>query len=189
MKISEMRDIVMAVVVIALLAALLFSPRYWVAQSRSTISHVADLPKDRELPEFVDMVWLAGVHVAHQRSKAEQAARLNGPVADTRFTLEDEEPRLGYSVREFSMLGMPFAYWTEGGYALYTRSPSETRLMPLNEAGIAELNEAAGEDLTAGFVYPFWKHLWGWLVVAGVALWALLRHMAILRQRAELGMI
>lgn len=190
-----MRDFVLAVLVIALGAILLFSDRGWLlSDKRRMVTHVAEVPKSggpglAELPSFV---FNGGVHVPKDRSKFE-SLMLHVTAGQDRFapTYEDSQqwPSLGYSVREWSLFGMPFGYFSEFNYVLYTQTARETVMVPLEERGMELLRKEVGRDLSDGFVYPFWRHLWGWLFVAGVALWGWLYHRGVVRRRAELGLI
>jgi len=193
--VDAMRDFVLAVLVITLGAILLFSDRGWVlSDQRRMVSHVAEVPKTggpglAELPYFV---FRGGVHVPLDRSKFD-SLMLRMATGQDRFapTYEDMKqwPSLGYSVREWTLFGMPFGYFSEFDYVLYTRTPRETVMVPLEEEGMALLRKEVGRDLSEGFVYPFWRHLWGWLFVAGLALWGWLYHRGVVRRREELGLI
>lgn len=190
-----MRDFVLAALVIALAAILLFSERGWVlSDQRRVVSHVADIPTDSgpglaDLPYFV---FRGGVHVPVDHSKFE-SLMLRVTTGQARFepTLQDRQkwPSLGYAVREWTLFGMPFGYFSEMNHVLYTESPRETVMVPLGEEGLALLRKELGRDLTEGFVYPFWRHLWGWLFVVGIALWGWLYHRSVLKRREELGLI
>lgn len=190
-----MRDFVLAVLAISLAAILLFSERGWLlSDQRRVVSHVADVPKTgapglAELPYFV---FRGGVHVPVDRSKFE-ALMLRVTTGQEHFAPRygdsQKWPALGYAVREWSLFGMPFAYFSEMNYVLYTQSARETVMAPLGDEGLALLRKEVGRDLTEGFVYPFWRHLWGWLFIAGVALWGWLYHRGVLRRREELGLI
>jgi len=72
---------------------------------------------------------------------------------------------------------------------LYTQTPRETVMAPLDDRGAELLRKELGRDPMEGFIYPFWRHLWGWLFVAGVALWGWLHWRGVLRRRAEEGWI
>ncbi len=189
-----MRDFVGAVLVFALLGILLFSDRGWVlSDQRRMVAHVADIPKDVPgLSELPGWVFHGGVHVPVEHSKVAQLM-LSATAGQTQFapTYQDSQiwPALGHGVREWTFLGMPFAYFTEMGPVLYTVTPRETVMAPLGDKGVELLRKELGRDLSEGFVYPFWRHLWGWLFVAGVALWGWLYWRGVLRRRAEQGWI
>lgn len=189
-----MRDFVGASLVFALLVILLFSDRGWVlSDQHRVVSHVADIPRDvpglQDLPQWV---YSGGVHVPVEHGKAVQMIlRLTTGQTHLAPVWGDQKiwPALGYGVREWTFLGMPFGYVSELGPSLYTRTPRETVIAGLGEPGMELLQKELGRDPMAGFVYPFWRHLWGWLFVAGVALWGWLYHRSVLRRRAEEGWI
>jgi hypothetical protein len=95
-------------------------------------------------------------------------------------------PKFGYSVRETTFLGMPFWYSTEYGHVLFFSSDWGVVAAPLNTVGQAALDKANGRDLRAGMI-PWWKHLWGWLFLAGLALAIWLWHRRTVRWRTENG--
>lgn len=189
-----MRDFVGAVLVFVLLGVLLFSDRGWVlSDQRRMVAHVAEIPQGAPgLAQLPGWVFSGGVHVPRDRSKVEDLmlrATTGRSVFGPSYQDAQKWPALGHGVREWTFLGMPFAYFTELGPVLYTVSPRETVMAPLGDKGVELLQKELGKDLSEGFIYPFWRHLWGWLFVAGVALWGWLYHRSVLRRRAEEGWI
>lgn len=190
-----MRDALGFLLVVSLGIILLFSDRGWMLSDKGRIvSHVADVPREGgpELANLPAFVFDAGVHVPRPRSKVEDAmlylttgSTSFGPIAPDR----QKWPALGFAVREVSLLGMPLGYWREMGWSLYTQTSRETVALPLEEKGLALLREQTGRDLTDGFIYPFWRHLWGWLFLAGVAAWGVWRHRDQVRRREAEGLI
>lgn len=188
-----MKDYVLSGLIIVLAAALLFSGRFWFRGDRPMVSMVMEAPRSPELPDPESEIDAAGMHVPRSQSKVEQAFRLamrasGRPEAPAAFT-NQTPPRIGYSVREVGFLGMPFGYYTDLGWVLYTESDWGFIAAPISEKGLAAFNKAAGRDVRQGFFYPFWRHTWGWLFVAGVGLWAWMRHRDLVRRREELGLI
>jgi hypothetical protein len=132
------------------------------------------------------------MHVPHARTKAETiyyllalAGRAPMPPVDYRAP----RPRYGYSIREVTFLGMPFGWYTEMGYALYTDDRWELVVAKLIDPAEVEFRKEIGRDPTQGFLFPFWAHAWGWLYVAALATWGWLFHRAVVRRREELGII
>lgn len=186
------RDSLLGMLIIALAGMLLFSDRYWFLANRPVVATAAEVPALPEIEDLVGMIDRAGVHIPREPGKAEQTWRrflaAQGRLPPAAFT-NQTPPRLGYMAREITFLGMPFGYYTEHGWALFTRSDWGTVAMPLSPAGIAMVDKAAGRDLREGFVFPFWNHIWGWVYVAALALWIWLRHRHVVRRREELGLI
>lgn len=178
-----MRDALFVALVIFLAGALLGSERGFMASNRAVTTEVADIKLPEEFGSPHSYISNYGAHYARQRSPIEQA--LKGAFAERKTS----EPMVGYSVREVTFLGMPFAYYTEMGWVLYYTGEHGIVSMPLNDRGIAMVNKALGRDVRQGFFYPFWWHAWGWLFIAGVALWIYLRHRYIVDKREAEGMI
>lgn len=180
---------------IALVAILLFSERGWfLSDQRRMVSHVADVPHV-DGPAVIDLpgwVFHGGVHVPRDRSKVEALmlrAKVGQSVIPPNLADSRQWPSYGYSVREWTFLGMPSANFSDFEHVLYTQNPRETVMAPLGDRGRALLQKEVGRDLSEGFVYPFWRHLWGWAFVAGIALWGWLCHRGQVRRREELGLI
>jgi hypothetical protein len=193
---TMLRKILAGVLIVALPVILLLSERDWVlSDQHKAVADVAAIPANAsgalvsDLDRIVDYF---GVHVPHPSTKAEQLYQilaLAGRVPPAVHAPDYQRPRYGYSIREFSFLGMPFGWFSEYGYVVYTRDRWQLVEAPLNEDGAARLRKEIGRDLGAGFFFPFWAHAWGWLYVAGVALWGWLQFRWLKRQREEAGII
>jgi hypothetical protein len=189
----SMLENLLSAIVIAFVAIMLFSDRPWMASNQPVVAHVADVeipPGELSEPENAVSMW--GVHVERPRSKAEwvfDAVRGLADTAPPTGHFDQREAKLGYSVREITLLGMPFFYYRDLGHVLFTRSRWETTAMPLSDEGIEMLNRAAGRDVRDGTIFPFWKHVWGWVFVGAVALWAWLTWRHHVRAREEQGII
>jgi len=177
---------------LVLCGALLLSDRYWVAANRSTIDELADVKVPPELGDMIAAIDAYGVHIERVPSKAEQYIGIKR----AQYGLGQEPvpsyanmsaPKLGYSVRETTFLGMPFWYTVEYGHVLFFSSDWGVVAAPINDIGNAALDKANGRDLRATTMIPWWRHIWGWLFLAGVALAILLWHRRTLRWRAENG--
>lgn len=191
-----LRNILAGVLIVALPVILLLSERDWfLSDQYKTVADVAAIPANSsgELLSNLDhIVEYFGVHVPHPPTKAEQLYQLlvlAGRAPPANHAPVYQRPRYGYSIREFSFLGMPFGWFSEYGYVLYTRDRWELVEAPLNEDGGAMLRKEVGRDLGQGFFFPFWAHAWGWLYVAGVALWGWLQYRFLERRREEAGII
>ncbi|MDT8759945.1 hypothetical protein MZO42_14680 [Sphingomonas psychrotolerans] len=181
--------------IVALVVILLMSPRDWVlSDQRRAVADVAALPEGsgKVLSNLEYLVGQYGVHVPHTPTKAQQLYQilvLAGRVPPARLASSYQRPRFGYSIREWSFLGMPFGWYSEYGFVLYSNDRRELVETPLIEAGNEQLMQEVGRDLRQGFFFPFWAHAWGWLFVAAVGLWGWLYHRSVVRQREELGLI
>jgi hypothetical protein len=193
---AMLRKILAGVLLVALPVILLLSERDWVlSDQRKAVADVAAIPANSSgalLSDLDRIVDYFGVHVPHPPTKAEQLYQilvLAGRAPPANHADVYQRPRYGYSIREFSFLGMPFGWFSEYGFVLYTRDRWEMVEAPLNKDGAARLRKEVGRDLGAGFFFPFWAHAWGWLYVAAVALFGWLYYRAAERRREELGII
>lgn len=179
--------------VLALVSAVLFSERYIVLQSRPAIGHLASVKIPPELGDTIGALDDYGVHMQRERSKFENMLRaantiLGHPPKPDSFD-NMTAPAIGYSIREWAFLGMPFGYSTEYGHVLYVRNDWGVIYSPLTDGGWAQLDKANGRDLRAGNFFPFWLHIWGWGVVLLGLLTVWLWHRGNVRRREALGLI
>ncbi len=181
--------------IVVLAVILLMSNRDWVlSDQHRAVADVAALPQGsgRVLSNLEYLVREYGVHVLRTPTKAQrlyQLLVLAGRAPPAQLSSAYQGPRFGYSIREWSFLGMPFGWYTEYGFVLYSEDRWELVETPLIEAGNEQLMQEVGRDLRQGFFFPFWAHAWGWLYVAAVALWGWLYHRSVVQRRAELGLI
>lgn len=189
-----MRNALGIALIAALIVILLGSDRDWfLSDQHRAVAHVADIPKGpgkiRDSLEWT--VAAGGVHIAKlTESKAAQIVHALVPGSrDPDPDAHDRWPRLGYEVREWTFLGMPFGYYSELGYVAYNEDADELVAAPLIEPAWAQLASETGGDLRRKGGYPFWQSTWGWLFVAGLLLWAWLRHRWVVRTREEQGLI
>lgn len=184
-------SLVCGALALVLLGALVFSDRYWVAASRPTVDELAEVKVPPELGDMIAAIDAYGVHIQRVHSKAEQYIAIKraqyGLGAEAPSYANMSAPKFGYSVRETTFLGMPFWYTTEYGHVLFFSSDWGVVAAPLNPVGQAALDKANGRDLRATGMIPWWKHLWGWLFLAGLAFAIWLWHRRTVRWRAENG--
>lgn len=191
-----LRNILAGLLIVALPVILLLSERDWfLSDQHKAVADVAAIPANSSgklLSNLDHIVEYFGVHVPHPPTKAEQLYQLfvlAGRAPPANHAPVYQRPRYGYSIREFSFLGMPFGWFSEYGYVLYTKDRWELVEAPLNDDGAAMLRQEVGRDLGQGFFFPFWAHAWGWLYLAGVALWGWLQYRWLERRREEAGII
>lgn len=182
-----------AALILAIVGAVLFSERYIVLQNRPAIGHLGSVKIPAEFTDTVGELDSFGVHLRRERSKFENMLRsantlLGHPPKPDSFD-NMTEPMLGYSVREWAFLGMPFGYSTEYGDVLYVRNDWGTIYSPLRDEGWAMLEKANGGDPRKGKLFPFWLHSWGWGVVLLGLLTLFLWHRGNVRRREALGLI
>lgn len=186
-------SLVAGALAILLLYALVFSDRYWVAASRPTVDSLGEVKVPPELGDMISAIDDYGVHIERVPSKAELYLAMKLAQYGVRKQIASHDnmsaPRLGYSVRETTFLGMPFWYAADYGHVLYFSSDWGVVAAPLTDIGFTALNKANGRDLRATSMIPWWSHLWGWLFVAGLGLAIWLWHRRTVRWRAENDLI
>lgn len=77
--------------------------------------------------------------------------------------------RLGYNYRTLSLLKLPLLAYRDLGFVLYDDNGMRQRMIPLDDDYMKLLAEEAGEPLGQGYAFPFWRYVWGWLIVAALA--------------------
>ncbi|MES2988537.1 MAG: hypothetical protein V4808_11580 [Pseudomonadota bacterium] len=191
-----LRKIIAGVLIVALPVILLMSDRHWfLSDQHRAAAHVADIPPEAKgelLTDLERIVLYQGVHVIREPTKAEMLYRLlaiAGRVPPARIDFNNDPLRYGYSVREWSFFGMPFGWYEEYGYVVYTQNRQQLIMAPLFPGADAQLMKEAGRDLKQGFFFPFWAHTWGWLYVALLALWGWLYHRSVVKWREAEGII
>lgn len=94
----------------------------------------------------------------------------------------DRPARLGWVVREWSLLSLPIAGWRQSNLAVFTEDGYGYRMAGLTPEQLRKAEGGVGW-------FPWWRHLWGWLPFAALAgfVWAELRWQA--RRRELLGII
>ena len=189
-----LRNVFGGALIVVLAVILLMSNRDWVlSDQHRAVADIAALPEGQgEILSDLERIVGYGVHVPREPTKAQKLYQflvLAGRVPPAQLGTAYERPRYGYSVREWTFLGMPFAWYTEYGFVLYSNNRWELVETPLIDAGHEMLMKEVGRDLRQGFFFPFWAHAWGWLYVAAVALYGWLYHRATVRRREELGII
>lgn len=93
---------------------------------------------------------------------------------------------LGYSYREMSALWMPFLAWEDQGLVLYAANADRISIAPVTDIDRAAMIKATGTDPAAGYSFPTYAHVWGWLLVVAAALatWLLVKRAEWRRDKA-----
>lgn len=165
---QALRQAMIGMLVVALVAVELLSSRPLNATSALRVLPVADIPARADLSQlrrFVDAYAFMVIEPRRQLnflSAATMTPPTTAPVA-----VPDDTPRLGYLIREFSFLGMPIYAQRDPGFALYQKGTGAYRVLPLDRDGLDLLAKHAGSHLETGYVFPVWEHSWGWLFVIG----------------------
>lgn len=197
------KNIVLGFTLLMLVLALLFSDRPWVLYSRPALATVETLPASADKAGLSAYTVNYGMFVHRPKSKAlvagEAAVAISSAIrngTDGRENMFDHdygmgEPAVGYSMREWGIFGMPMLAVKELGLVAYVeRNDREgSWQVPLEGEGAALLEKQIGHKPGQGFIYPYWVHVWGWLFLAGAALYLWLRFREIRARRAAEGLI
>ena len=96
----------------------------------------------------------------------------------------DRPARLGWVVREWSVLSLPLAGWRQSDLAVFTEDGYGYRMAGLTEAQRADLDR---RGLIGWF--PWWRFVWGWLPIGALAGFVRAELHWQSRRRALLGII
>jgi hypothetical protein len=83
--------------------------------------------------------------------------------------------KVGWTYREISALRMPFYARPQFGPVTFVDLPEGRQFAELGPEQVALLEELAGQPVASGYGFPWYAHLWGWLVVLVLIGWTLLR--------------
>jgi len=176
-----------------LLGSIFFSGRFIVLSDPPVIAHLSAVKIPPELGDMVGVLDEYGVHLQRRRSRVEialtNAQRLSGAQLEPSSYGNMTEPMIGYSIREWGFLGMPFGWKREYGTVLYVKNDWGMLYSELKPGAWDVINKANGRDVTRDGFFPFWNHIWGWLFILGLigAWWLWQRGND--RRREDLGLI
>ena len=77
---------------------------------------------------------------------------------------------VGYAIREFRLLWMPFFAWDAGGFVFFSRtSTGQYSIAPATEWEFRSIKRIIGRDPRTGYSFSPLPHMWGWLSL--IPLW------------------
>ncbi|MGZ8998708.1 MAG: hypothetical protein ACXW2T_07630, partial [Allosphingosinicella sp.] len=158
-----MSRIVIGLVALAMAAILFLSERPWGLTSNPRVDEIAVLPDDPRLSELRRQIQWGDSLYPYVSSKAQAEAAAAAP-----------RLKYGWTYREWNMLGMPFAAYEESGFAAFVEMRGGLKLALIDDDSRALIEAVVGRDPAAGYAFPWLKHVWGWLIVFGLALWQVL---------------
>ena len=156
---------ILAVILIGVfLAAQLLSDRPQMPLKRPWIDHVADLPAGADEARYRLYIDYATAMLPTGRRLTVSTLKRAVDEA-TGPTMATETPvRLGYAIKEYVALAMPFFAHEDFGYALYVDDGGQNMYFaPLGDEGLAKLRAELKAPIGEGFTFRWWNHMWGWI--------------------------
>lgn len=162
---------------LAMAAVLFLSDRPWGLTSSPRVAEVAVLPDDSRLAAVRRYTqWGSGL-IPYVSERAKAAAMSPHPPL-----------KLGWTYREWNMLGMPFYARAEpyggNGFVTYLELSGGIKLAVINDDQMALLEGLSRRSLDEGYDFKWYEHVWGWLFVIGILVWHLLSSREIKRAEA-----
>jgi hypothetical protein len=155
--------IVLIILAVAVAGILILSDRPYALTSNPRVDEILLLPDDPRLePLRREIQW--GDSLYPYISATAQARAAESP----------PKLKFGWTYREWNMLSMPFAAYGESGFAAFLEMRGGIKLALADEETRRLIEEVIGRDPTSGYAFPWYRHIWGWLIIAGLALWQLL---------------
>lgn len=191
---EAIRNAMLALFAVAMVGAVLVSPRPIWPTIRPAITAVRDIPQRGELANIGDFIGAYAVIMpkAEHPPLILQGMGAGSVKGGQRAVLPaapvDRTPRLGYSYREITAFGLPLMAYPEFGHVAYRDEGAAYFAVPLDADALALLNKKAGTTLEAGWFFPVWK-LWGLLYVLAIAGIIAFERAAARRRRDALGLI
>jgi len=164
--------IVLGVIVLLLALNFALTDRSWKLASAPRVSEV-DVP--------AETAALAPVRAATEASDA----RLPYPIrAAPRPAVTRPALKVGFAYREVSLFGMPLWAYPEPGLITYLERPADMQALVLSPAQVTALGAVTGRDYSK-VRFPWYLHVWGWLLLAGIVAWTRARGIDIRRAEAR----
>jgi hypothetical protein len=163
---------------VAFAAAAYFSDRDWALTNMPRIEALGALDEGPEVNQLLGRSQLEpGLLPYTARQRGNRA--LEPTAAPAR-------PQVGFSYRELSILRMPIWAYEDQGLVAYSEERDGYYYVPLDEEQSAALDRITGSR-HSDYRFPFWEHLWGWLLLVGLIVWTFLhlRAGAKLEEQAE----
>lgn len=156
--------IILAAIVVALVSILSLSDRPWGFTSMPRIAEIGVVPGRGEATEAIRRYTEIG------SGKLPYMADEARPAADARPPL-----KVGWSYREQIIFRMPLWSTTDMGMVTYFELPDGIQFGMLNASLEARLAEQADMPELRGYSFPWYRHVWGWWLIAALILWSLVK--------------
>ena len=163
---------------LVLCAALAFyvSKRDWSATSMPRIEQVDVIPDGPRTADVREYTEIGSGILPYMSRETRPAPGVRPPL------------KLGWSYREFGLLGMPFWASKELGFVTYVETPEGLQFAVLMPEQVKLLEELTGKTYS-DYSFPLYRHAWGWLFVLAFLVWLWLNRRAEAKWREETGII
>jgi hypothetical protein len=162
---SRWPQLVLAVILVAVfLAAQALSDRPQLPLKRPWIDHVADLPASADRDRYTEYVYATTASFpTGRRLTLTRIAQKPKPDTYDGNWYRDNPAKLGYSIKEYVALSMPFFATKDFGYTLYVDNDTMMSFSPLDDDGLKKLRDEVKAPIGEGFTFRWWNHMWGWI--------------------------
>jgi len=148
--------IVLIVVALGLVANFALTERSW---------KLASTPRVMALGVLGDSPALGQFHAATLASEAEL------PYPPGATPPAGPQPlRVGLAYREVSLFALPLWAYPEPGLVTYVERPADIQAHVLDPDQVAALDGATGAAYSQTR-FPWYLHIWGWLLLVGIIVW------------------
>lgn len=156
--------ILAAIVVAVFLAAQLLSDRPQMPLKRPWIDYVADLPAGADEGRYRLYIDYATAMLPTGRRLTVSTLKRAVDEA-TGPTREAPTPvKLGYAIKEYVALAMPFFAHEDFGYSLYVDDGGQYMYFaPIGDEGLAKLRGELKAPIGQDYTFRWWNHVWGWI--------------------------
>jgi len=153
--------IVLAVLLAATAAAMIFSGRPWRGYSMPRVAEIATLPDNEELAPVRRYTEIGSGIFPYIGGPRPELGRVRQPL------------KLGYAYDEYGILGMP--YWVSGEYGLvtYLETVEGIQVAVITPSQRPMLDGMLGTPVTRDYQFRWYLQIWGWFFPPLFLLWIL----------------
>jgi hypothetical protein len=159
----EKSTILLALIGLAFAAVALLSERPWNATTSYRIVEITTLPDDPRLAQLRRYTEIGSGAFPYLPGEERPAAGAPQPL------------KIGWAYSEFSILTLPL--WASGdlGLVTYLETPVWRHFAIIVPGQRPLLDELIGGDVVGRNGFQWYRHVWGWLFVAAMLMWAWLK--------------
>ena len=153
-------ETLLGLMVLVFAAVFILSGRPFFPANTPRVHEIALLPEGQTMAEIRAYGGYGSALLPYNAK--EQAQR-----APREYDYEGRAPvRIGWSFREVSFLKLPLWAYKEHGVVVFADTPAGFRITLLQDDQFDRLKAQVGQDYRRS-AFPYWRFMWGWLVVAG----------------------